>query len=153
MSRNSRKGTIIVALAITALLALSASSALAGSGQLASNGAGPVATKGQTASLVSWVSGPKLKVAKRLQPLAVCSVACSVTGSGTLKGFGQNAPFGDSGSFAANQLFGLYITIKGQLLKLMKREPGKFKINETLTATDPATGATQSISRTFRLKR
>jgi hypothetical protein len=35
----------------------------------------------------------------------------------------------------------------------MKAEPGKFRVNSTVTATDPATGVTETISRSFRLKR
>jgi hypothetical protein len=35
----------------------------------------------------------------------------------------------------------------------MKAFPGRFRLTETLTATDPATGAVDSISRTFRFKR
>jgi hypothetical protein len=146
-------GTVIAALAICAALVLPVSNAMAGGAGLASTGDGPVATKGQAPSLISWVSGFKLRVAKRIQPLAVCSVPCNVSGSGVLKGFGGRAPFADSGSFQPGQLFGLYVTVKGDLLKLMKASPGKFKISETLTATDPATGATQTVSRTFRLKR
>jgi hypothetical protein len=35
----------------------------------------------------------------------------------------------------------------------MKAHPGKFRLAETLTATDPTTGATDTVSRTFRFKR
>jgi hypothetical protein len=150
MRKRTRMVTIVAALGITAVLLLPASSA-AGGAKLASAGGGPVAQK--SGAIINWTSGFKLRVAKRVQPLAVCAVACNVTGKGTLKGMGGKASFSDSGTFAAGQLFGLYVTIKGPLLKLMKEFPGRFRLSETLTATDPATGAVDTISRTFRFKR
>lgn len=148
---RARKRTTIAALAVSAALLLPASQAAAGGARLASAGDGPVAHK--SGAIVNWKSGFKLRVAKRIQPLAVCSVACDVTGVGTLKGMGGKATFSDTGSFAAGQLFGLYVTVKGSLLKQMKAHPGKFRLSETLTATDPTTGAVDTISRTFRFKR
>jgi hypothetical protein len=142
--------TIITTLAVTAALLISAPSAMGGA-RLASAGDGPVAQK--SGAIVNWKSGFKLRVTRRIQPLAVCAVACNVTGTGTLKGMGGKATFSDSGTFAAGQLFGLYVTVKGALLKLMKAHPGRFRLAETLTATDPATGAVDTISRTFRFKR
>ena len=64
-----------------------------------------------------------------------------------------SAPSGDAGSFLANQPFGLQITVKGALLKLMKQHPGRFHLSVTYTATDPATGAMDSVSRGFKFKR
>jgi hypothetical protein len=150
MSRAGKRTTIAVLAACAALL-LPASQAAAGGAQMANAGDGPVATK--SGAIINWKSGFKLRVAKRIQPLAVCSVNCDVSGRGVLKGMGGKATFSDSGSFAAGQLFGLYVTIKGPLLKAMKAHPGKFKLVETLTATDPTTGAVDTISRAFRFKR
>jgi hypothetical protein len=112
--------------------------------------AGPVATK--SGAIVNFTTTGKLKVAKRIQPLAVCSVNCDVTGTGVLRGMGGKASFSDSRSFPAGRQFGLYVTVKGALLKLMKANPGKFRLTETLTATDPTTGAIDTVSRTFRFK-
>ena len=151
MSRRAGKRTTIAALAVTAALLLPASGAAASNARISSAGDGPVATK--SGAIVNWVSGFKLKVAKRIQPLAVCSVSCDVTGTATLKGMGGKVSFSDSGSFAAGQLFGLYIVVKGPVLKVMKRSPGRFHLSETLTATDPTTGAVDSISRSFKFKR
>ena len=150
MRNRTRMVTIFAALAISAALLIPASSAMGGA-TLASAGDGPVAHK--SGAIVNWQSGFKLRVAKRIQPLAVCAVACSVTGTGTLRGMGGKATFSDSGTFAPGQLFGLYVTVKGPLLRLMKASPGRFRLSETLTATDPATGAVDTISRTFRFKR
>jgi hypothetical protein len=66
---------------------------------------------------------------------------------------GGRASFGGAASFAAGQQFGLFVTVKGSLLKLMKANPGRFRLAETLTATDPATGASDTISNTFKFKR
>ena len=35
----------------------------------------------------------------------------------------------------------------------MKDHPGKFRLNVTYTATDPTTGAMDSVSRPFKFKR
>jgi len=151
MSRTAGKRTTIAALVVTAALLLPASQAMASGAEIASAGNGPIATK--SGAIINWQSGFKLRVAKRIQPLAVCAVACNVTGTATLKGLGGKASFSDSGSFQAGQLFGLYVVVKGGLLKLMKRFPGRFHLTETLTATDPTTGAVDTISRTFKFKR
>jgi hypothetical protein len=148
---TARKRSTILALAVCAALLIPTSQAAGGGAELASAGGGPIAQK--SGAIVNWVSGPKLRVARRIQPLAVCAVNCTVTGTGVLKGMGGKARFADSGSFQAGQLFGLYVTVKGSLLRLMKAFPGRFRINETLTATDPTTGAVDTISRSFRLKR
>ena len=151
MSRRARTRAIFATVAVSAVLLLPASEAVAGGAQIASAGDGPVATK--SGAIINWKSGFKLRVAKRIQPLAVCSVNCNVSGRGVLKGMGVKARFADSGAFPAGTLFGLLITIKGPLLKAMKAHPGKFKLVETLTATDPTTGAVDTISRAFRFKR
>ena len=119
--------------------------------RIASGGDGPVATK--SGAIVNFVPDGKLKVAKHFQALAVCSINCNVTGTAVLKGMGAKATITDTGSFPANQPFGLQITVNGVLLKLMKAHPGKFRLNVTYTATDPATGAMDSVSRPFKFKR
>jgi hypothetical protein len=151
MSRTAGKRTTIAAFAVTAALLVPASQAAASGAEIASAGHGPVATK--SGAIVNWVSGFKLRVTKKIQPLASCAVTCNVTGNGTLKGLGGKAHFSDSGTFAPGQLFGLYVTVKGALLKLMKKYPGRFHLTETLVATDPTTGAVDKISRTFGFKR
>lgn len=139
----------IAALVVSAALLIPATAA--GGAQIAGGGDGPVATK--SGAIVNWVSGFKLKIQKKIQPLAVCSVACDVTGTGVLKGLGGKQTFSDSGSFVAGQYFGLYIKTTKGLRKLMKASPGRFHLTETLTATDPTTGAVDKISRAFKFKR
>jgi hypothetical protein len=151
MSSRARIRTTVAALAVCAALLVPATDAAAGGAQLASAGGGPVATK--SGAIVNWVSGFKLRATRRIQPLAVCSVNCDVTGTATLKGMGLKGTFSDSGSFLAGQYFGLYVTVPRQLAKLMRAFPGRFHLVETLTATDPATGGVDSISRSFKFKR
>ncbi len=142
MSRKSRIGSFVAALAVTGVLLIPASGAAAD---------GPVAHK--SGAIVNWVTKGKVRIRKHIQPVAVCSVACNVTGTGVLKGLGARIPFGDSGSFGPNEFFGLALIVKGKALKTIKQNAGKFKLTETLIATDPTTGATDKISRAFRLKR
>lgn len=140
----------MVTLAAAGALLIPATHAAAGA-HVASGGGGPVATK--SGAIVNFLPAGKIKVKKRFQPLAVCSVNCAVTGTAVLKGLGGRVTITDTGTFAATQPFGLRITVKGTLLRLMKRTPGKFKLNVTYTATDPTTGATDTVSRPFRFKR
>jgi len=149
MTRRAGKRTLATLAAAGALL-IPASQAAAGV-HIASAGDGPVATK--SGAIVNFLPAGKIKVKKKFQPLAVCSVNCTVTGTAVLQGLGGKATITDNGTFAANQTFGLQITVKGSLLRLMKRTPGKFKLNVTYTATDPTTGATDTVSRSFRFKR
>jgi hypothetical protein len=149
MSRRSRVGTGIAALAVSAALAFPASSALAD---------GPVAQKSGT--LINFVTQGKLRVAKRIQPIAVCTQSCTVSGVGVIKGFGGRGTFSDAGGpFAAGEQFGLLLQAKGNLLRALKAFPGRFHLTETLTATpvDPVTkapiGAPETISATFGFKR
>jgi hypothetical protein len=149
MSRAGKR-TTFAALAVAGALLIPAAPAAAGA-HIAKGGDGPIATK--SGAIVNFLPAGKLRVAKRFQPLAVCSINCNVTGTAVLKGMGGKATITDSGSFPANQPFGLQIRIKGVLLKLMKANPGKFRLNVTYTATDPTTGATDTVSRPYRFKR
>ena len=150
MSWRAGSRTTLAALAVSVALLIFASPGAAGA-RIARAGGGPVATK--SGAIVNFVPAGKLRVAKRFQPLAICSVNCNVTGTAVLKGLGGKATITDTGTFPANQSFGLQITVKGVLLKLMKANPGKFRLNVTYTATDPATGATDTVSRPYRFKR
>jgi hypothetical protein len=149
MSRAGKR-TTFAALMVAGGLLIPVSQAGAGA-RIASGGEGPIATK--SGAIVNFVPAGKLRVARHFQPLAVCSIDCSVTGTAVLKGMGGRATISDTGAFAANQPFGLQITVKGALLKLMKAQPGRFRLNVTYTATDPATGATDTVSRAYKFKR
>ena len=149
MSRRAGKRRTLVALLAAGALLVPASPA---AGALtASSADGPVAQK--SGAIVNFLPAGKLRVKKTFQPLAVCSVNCNVTGTAVLKGLGGRATITDSGSFLANQTFGLQIRVQGVLLKLMKQRPGKFRLNVTYSAVDPATGATDTVSRPYKFKR
>jgi hypothetical protein len=158
MSRRSRVGTIIAALAVIAAMAIPASSALADGAQMSSGGGGPVAQKSGT--LINFVTKGRLKVARTIQPLAACTAACTASGTGVIKGFGGRGTFTASGGpFDPGVPFGLFFKPNKTLLKALKLFPGRFHLTETLTATpvDPATGAAtgppETISATFGFKR
>jgi hypothetical protein len=149
MSRMPRPLGIAAAVAVIGVLLLPASGAVAGDG--------PVAKKSGT--LINFITTGKLKVAKTIQPLAACTSACTVTGTGVIKGLGAKGTFADSGGpFQPGRAFGLALIAKGDLLKALKAFPGRFHLTETLTATavDPTTGAptgaTESVTAGFKFK-
>ena len=139
------------ALLVAGALLIPASQAMAGGALKASADSGPVATK--SGFVVNFEPAGKLIVGRHFQPLATCTVDCNVTGTAVLKGMGGRATISDSGSFAAHQPFGLRVSVKGLLLRLMKDHPGRFRLNVTYTATDPVGGGTESISRGYKFKR
>jgi hypothetical protein len=151
LSRKNRLRGAAVCLSAIAILALPASGAIAG---------GPVAHKSGT--LINFVTTGKLRVQANVQPVAVCTQACTVTGTGVIKGLGGKGSFSDNGGpFAAGQGFGLALKVKKVpgLFRAMKAFPGRFHLTETLTATpvDPATGAPngapESVTAGFKFKR
>jgi hypothetical protein len=135
-------GIVVAALALGLLLL---------PGTAAAGGDGPIATK--SGALVNYVSTGKLKIAKKITILVVCSANCNVDTITVVKGprFKQRANV--SGPLPAGVPGGPFFKPNGQLLREMKAQPGKFRVNSTVTATDPATGATETIARSFRLKR
>lgn len=118
---------------------------------VAGAGGGPTATK--SGALVNYVTTGKLKIRKNLQILVVCSADCHVSSNSVIKGPRVRLPGLVSGSLQANVPGGPFFKSNRALLKAMKAAPGKFKLVNKITATDPATGLTDSISRTFRFKR
>jgi hypothetical protein len=143
MSRMSRFGRVSALLAVGLALVLPASGAVAGSG--------PVATK--SGALINYVSTAKLKVAKSIEITLICSANCNVVSHSVIKGPGVKVPGDVSGSLQANVPGGPFLKPNGPLLKAMKADPGKFKLVNKVTATDPVTGATDQISHTFKFKK
>ena len=141
--RMTRLGRMLAFLALLAALALPAS--------VASAGSGPTATK--SGALVNYVTAGKLKIAKNIQITLICSANCNVVSNSVIKGPGVKLVGNVSGSLQANVPGGPFFKPNGPLLKAMKREPGKFRLVNKITATDAATGFTESISRTFKFKR
>ena len=143
MSGLSRTGRIAALIAVASALLLPASSAVADGG--------PVATK--SGALVNYVSTAKLKVAKKMYIYFVCSTDCDAQSTTTIKGPGVRLTVSASGSSPAGIQSFVVLQSDKKLLKRLKATPGKFKVANTINATDPTTGATDSISHTFRLKR
>jgi hypothetical protein len=134
-------GIVVAALALGLLL-------LPG---IAAAGGGPTATK--SGALVNYVSTGKLKIGKRITIVIVCSADCNVNTTTTVKGPGFKETATVGGPLTANVPGGPFFKPNGPLLKGMKAAPGRYRINSTITATDAVTGATDAISRSFRLKR
>jgi hypothetical protein len=127
---------------VAGALLLPGSSALAG---------GPVATK--SGALINYLTTGKLKIAKKIIVPFQCAVACNVVSSLTVKGPGIKATDTESGNLGAGVPAGHFIKPNGTLLKAMKASPGRFTLVSSVNATDPATGATDAIANTFKLKR
>ncbi len=142
MSRMSRKGRVMLLVAATGALLLPASSAVAG---------GPVAHK--SGAIINYVSTGKLKIGKRIEISVVCAVNCNATSVTKITGPGYKATATVSGSLSAGVVGGPFIKPNGPLLKLMKANVGKFALANTTTVQDPTTGATDTISHKFKLKR
>jgi hypothetical protein len=140
MTRIGRAAALV---AIAGALALPASAATAGDA--------PVATK--SGALINYVTTGKLKIAKRIEIVVVCSANCNVTSRSVIKGPGVHLNGNVSGSLEANVPGGPFFKPNGPLLKALKASPGRFKLVNRITATDPLTGATDAISRVFRFKR
>jgi len=141
MASVSRIWTIVAMVAVSALLLLPSSSA-AGA---------PVATK--SGALINYVSTAKLKVAKSITIPVVCSADCQVTSTVRIKGPSFKLTNTVAGPLTGGVPGGHVIKPNGPLLKSMKADTGKFKVVSNMTATDLATGATDAISHTFKLKR
>lgn len=117
----------------------------------ASAGDGPTATK--SGVLINYVSTGKLKIAKRISILVICSADCNANATTVITGPRTKLKFDVAGPLAAGQQGGPFFKPNGPLLKAMKAQPGKFKVQSTIIATDALTGAPDTISRTFKLKR
>jgi hypothetical protein len=143
MSGKTRAGCLIAIVAVSGLLLLLPSANAAAGG--------PVAHK--SGAIVNYTSTGKIKVAKNMYIYFSCAVNCNATSTTTIKGLGGKISIPASGPVTAGVPAFIKITIKGQLLKLLKAEPGAFKVINNISATDPATGAVDNINHTFKLKR
>lgn len=141
MTRTSRIGRIA---ALSAVLGGLLVPALSPAG-------GPVATK--SGALINYTTTGKLKVGKSITIPVVCSANCQVNSTLVVKGPGAKVSNTVAGPLTAGVPGGHIIKPNGPLLKSMKADTGKFRLVSHMTATDSSTGATDSISHTFRLKR
>lgn len=102
--------------------------------------------------LLSFVGPKKLKVAKSFSYIFVCPVNCNFSARDSLKGKGAKVTGALSGTLAAGVPGGVRLKPNGPLLKALKDNTGTFKLAVTVTATDPATGETDTDKRTYKFK-
>jgi hypothetical protein len=112
---------------------------------------GPSATK--SGVLVNYVSTGKLKIAKRITILVVCSANCQITATTVIVGPSDKDKSVVAGPLSANVPGGPFFQPNGPFLKAMKANPGKYEVRSRIAATDSSTGASEAISRNFGLKR
>jgi hypothetical protein len=114
----------------------------------------PAAISSAQTSIVSYVTTGKLKVAKRIQYNIVCSVNCQVTATSTLKLKGPDLPPAVvPGTLAAGAPASPFIVLNKPAKRALKANPSKARLVTTITATDLATGASQTVNRTYRFKK
>jgi hypothetical protein len=114
----------------------------------------PAATSSAQTAIVSYLTTGKLKVAKRIQYNITCSVNCQVTASSTLKLKGPDLPPAVvPGTIAAGSVATPFIVLNKPAKAALKSKPAAARLVTSITATDLATGASQTISRTFRFKK
>jgi len=140
MSRTSRIWAIAAGIAVMGALLVPAS------------GAAAAPTAHKAGAIVNYTSVGKIRIRKHMQIFFSCAVACDATSTSTIKGLGGKISIPASGSLPAGPGV-LQLTVKGVLIKLLKQRPGAFKLVNTIVATDPTTGATDTIHHTFRFKR
>jgi hypothetical protein len=141
MRRMSRIGSFAVAVAVIGALLLPASGAVGA----------PSAHK--SGALVNYLTTGKIKIGKRMAVPFVCSVNCDVVSTLKVKGPFIKGADTEQGSLQAGVPAEHFIKPSGPLKRLMESSPGRYKLVSHVTATDPATGATDNIAHAFKLKR
>jgi hypothetical protein len=141
MSRLSRIGSCAAAVAVIGALLLPATSAVGA----------PTAHK--SGAIVNYLTTGKIKISKKMVVPFQCAVSCNVVSTLKIKGPFIKGADTEQGSLPAGVPAGHFIKPSGTLKKLMEASPGRYKMVSHITATDPATGATDSIAHSFRLKR
>jgi len=141
MSTKSRIGTVAAALAVIGALLLPASSAVSS----------PTAHK--AGAIINYLTLGKIRIQKKMIVPFQCSVNCNVISTLKLKGPFVKGADTEQGSLQAGVPSGHFIKPSGPLKKLMQATPGKYKLISHVTAQDPATGATDTIAHSFKLKR
>lgn len=141
MARKSRVGSIAAAIAVAGALLLPAAGA----------SAAPTAQK--SGAIVNYTTTGKLKIAKKISVPFVCSVNCDVVSTLKIKGPFVKGSDTEQASLGAGVVAAHFIKPSGPLKKLMRANPGRYKLVSHVTATDPTTGAVDQISHAFKLKR
>jgi hypothetical protein len=132
---------------------VAAAVAIVGALLLPATGAVATPTAHKSGAIINYSTTGKLRIGKRIIVPFICSVNCDVVSTLTVKGPFVHGSDTEQGSLTANVPAGHFIKPSGGLLRLMKASPGRYKLISHITATDPATGGTDAIAHTFRLKR
>lgn len=139
-------------IAITALAAAALATAAIGGPATAGAADGPTAAK--SGAVFNYTSTGKLRIGKRISVFFVCVLDCNVNATVTLVAPGRNdTDFLSGGPLAAGSGVELFLKPNGPTLKAMKAKPGKFKIRTKVSASSPTTGQSETITKTFNLKR
>jgi hypothetical protein len=139
----------VVALVVTLSFPVAGATGHVGTASEASDG--PIAQK--AGAVVSYATQGKIKVAPTIGVSFVCSVACSVTSTLTIKGPKPGSDTQTATDLPAGQLLTHFVKLKKSAVMFIRANVGKFRVVSTVTATDPSTGAVDTISQTFKLKR
>jgi hypothetical protein len=141
MSRMSRIGTVIAAVAVIGALLLPASNAVSA----------PTAHK--SGAIVNYLTLGKIRIQKKIVVPFQCAVTCDVVSFLKLKGPFVKGSDTAAATLAAGQPAGHFLKPSGPLQKVLRASPGRYKLISRITATDPATGAVDEIAHQFKLKR
>ena len=116
----------------------------------------PATPTGQPAAegLLSYVTSGKLKLGKRIAYRVVCSTECQVTATTTLVLQGPDVgPVVDTDLFPAGQIIEAFLRPNKSARRAIRRHIGVSKLRTSVTATNPATGLTDTDTRVFRFRR
>lgn len=109
---------------------------------------------GEDEGLLSYVTTGKLKLGKRIAYRFVCSAECQVTATSTLVLRGPDVgPAVDTGLFPAGEIIEAFLKPNKSARGAIRRNIGASKLRTSVTATNPATGATDTDTRIFRFRR
>jgi len=151
MGWKSRLSGVVVVVALIVTLSLPVTGAAGHVGTADGSSDGPIAHK--AGAVVNYATQGKIKVARRMGVSFVCSVACSVTSTLTIKGPISASNTQTATDVPAGQLLTHYVNLTKRGIRLMRSNPSKFRFVSTVTATDPTTGAVDTISHSFKVKR
>ena len=136
---------------ITATAAIVATAALLGTSATAT--ADPQA-KAAGEEVISFVSNGKLKLGKTITYQFVCGVGCNVKADVSIALPGPNftaAPV-TATNVPAGQVLEDKLKPNGPLIKAIKADKGRAKLQATITGTNVATGEVDVDKRTFKFK-
>jgi hypothetical protein len=151
MNWKSRLSGIAVVVALIVTLSLPVAGAAGQAVTADGPSDGPVAHK--AGAVVNYATQGKIKVARTVGVSFVCSVACSVTSTLTIKGPIPGSDTQTATDVPAGQLLTHYVNLNKNALGFVREHLRKFRVVSTVTATDATTGGVDTLAQTFRLKR